>query len=129
MPGIPLENIDEIWPLAKPYLKDAIRRSEGLYSLQGVLYGCKLGEYILWIVRNGKAAVVLEISDYIRGKQCEIIMLGGEDMGGWVDELEEIEAWSKRIGCDRMMLTGRKGWQKILPEYKTKTVTMVKSLW
>lgn len=127
MPGIPTENLEDLWSLAKPYLKQAIKRSEGRYSLQEIKYGCQLGEYVLWVVRNGKAAVVLEVSDYTHGKQCEIIMIGGEYMDTWIAELEEIESWCSRIGCNRMILTGRMGWQKILPEYKVKAITMVKS--
>ncbi len=128
MPGIPTENLNDLWPLAKPYLKQAIARSEGRYNLQEILYGCQLGEYILWIVRSGKAAVILEISEHTNGKQCEIIMIGGEHMNTWIVELEEIEGWAQRVGCDRMILTGRMGWQKMLPGYKPKTVTMVKEL-
>lgn len=128
MPGIPVENIELLWPMAEPLLKKAIDKDEGGWEIEDVKISCDIGEYILWIVRNGKAAVILEVSEYHNGKQCDIVMIGGDVMDEWIGELEEIEGWAKRVGCDRMILTGRLGWQKILTEYTTKTVTMVKEL-
>ena len=127
MPGVPVENLEQLWPMAEPHIKKAVEKSDGTYTAEEVKYGCLSGEYILWLVRSGKAAIILMVSEYHNGKQCDILMLGGDDMNEWLDELEEIEGWAKRAGCDRMILTGRKGWQKMLPGYKTKTVTMVKS--
>ena len=127
MPGVPVENLEQLWPMAEPYIKKAVEKSDGTYTTEEIKHGC-LWEYILWIVRNGKAAIILEVSEYHSGKQCDIVMIGGDYMDEWIAELEEIEGWAKRVGCDRMILTGRLGWQKILTEYTAKTVTMVKAL-
>ena len=55
-------------------------------------------------------------------------MLGGDGIDDWLKELKEIEGWASRVGCNRMILTGRAGWKKKLTDYKVKTVTMVKEL-
>ena len=128
MPGVPVENLEQLWPMAEPLLNKAIEKAEGGWEIEDVKISCDIGEYILWIVRNGKAAVILEVSEYHNGKQCDIVMIGGDIMNEWIDELDEIEGWAKRVGCNRMILTGRIGWQKMLKDYTTKTVTMVKAL-
>lgn len=128
MPGVPIENLEELWPMAWPYLEKAIEQGGNEYHIEDVKISCEIGEYILWIVRNGKAAIILEVSDYPLGKQCDIVMLGGDGINDWLKELEEIEGWASRVGCKRMILTGRAGWKKKLTDYKVKTVTMVKEL-
>ena len=127
MPGVPVENLEQLWPMAEPLLKKATEKDAD-WRIENVKFNCEIGHYILWIVRNGNAAIILEVSTYHNGKQCDIVMIGGDYMDEWITELKEIEGWAKRVGCDRMILTGRLGWQKILTEYTAKTVTMVKAL-
>lgn len=127
MPGVPIDNLEQLWPMAEPHIKKALKKSDGTYTIEEVKYGCLSGEYILWLVKSGKAAIILMVSEYHKRKQCDILMLGGDDMDSWLVELDEIEGWAQKVGCDRMILTGRKGWEKMLPGYKIKTVTMVKS--
>ena len=61
MPGIPIENLEQLWPMAEPYLEKAIKQGECEYDVRDVKISCEIGEYILWIVRNGKAAIILEV--------------------------------------------------------------------
>ncbi len=126
MPGIPQENIEEIWPLAVPLFEAA--KSDEPFSAEDFKQKCIDGRYVLWMGRNGKVAVMLEVSDYHNGKQCDIVALVGDGLPAWIDELAEIEGWASRIGCDRMILTGRPGWQKVLEDYKIKEIIMVKPL-
>jgi len=128
VPGIPPESLDDVWLMIEPYLLRAMEKGEYGYDIEDVKISCQIGEYILWIVRNGKAAIILEVSDYLFGKQCDIVMLGGDGIDDWLKELQEIEGWASRVGCNRMILTGRQGWKKKLADYKVKTVTMVKEL-
>lgn len=126
MPGIPKENLEELWPLAERYFINGDKYGE--LDIKYHKDNCFSGESILWMSRNGKVAVILSVSKYKNGKECNIIMIAGKHLNTWIDELSEIEGWAARAGCDRMILTGRKGWQKILPEYEIKTLTMVKIL-
>lgn len=124
MPGIPIENIETIWPMVSHYLD----KQDADYGKEDFKGKCLRGDYILWVGRNGKVAVILEVSDYHKGKECDIVVLAGEGINDWINELSEIEEWAKRSGCNRMILTGRQGWVKVLKDYKVKTLTMVKRL-
>lgn len=126
MTGIPKEYVEEVWVLAKPHLEKAIPYSGYTLDINCLKKDCLSGDLILWMDQNCKAALVLRVSDYHKGKQCDIVILGGSDMKDWLHELKDIEDWADRIGCDRVILTGRKGWQKVLTGYKIDTITMVK---
>lgn len=122
MPGIPKENVEKLWHIAEKYLDD------GNFDLDKCKKAVLKGDYRLWIGKNGKVAVILEVLEYPKGKKCDIVMLAGEDIKTWIKELDEIEAWASMNGCNRMTLTGRQGWVKMLKDYRVKTVTMVKML-
>jgi len=124
MPGIPVENIETIWPMVSHYLDE----QELDYGEEDYKNKCLNGDYVLWVGRNGKVVVILEVSDYHKGKECDIVALGGEDIKTWIQELDEIEQWAKRSGCNRMILTGRKAWLRVLKEYRLKSIKMVKTL-
>lgn len=128
MPGVPLESLELIWPMAAKYFEEAAKEIDDSFSIDFYKKNCLSGKYILWMGRNSKVAVILEVSEYPKGQECDIVMLAGEEIGSWIDELKEIEGWAKRAGCNRMVLTGRQGWVKVLKDYKIKTVTMVKKL-
>ncbi len=126
MPGIPQEHIEEIWSLVVPLFEAA--KSEEPFKAEDYKQDCLRGKYVLWMGRNGQVAVMLEVSDYHNGKQCDIVALVGSELPSWIDELKEIEAWATRVGCSRMKLTGRPGWKKVLEDYTLKEIIMVKSL-
>jgi len=126
MPGIPQEHIEEIWPLALPLFEAA--KSDEPFKSEDYKQDCLNGRSVLWMGRNGLVAVMLEVSDYHKGKQCDIVALVGSELPSWIAELKEIEAWATRTGCNRMKLTGRPGWKKVLGDYTLTEIIMVKSL-
>ena len=128
MCGIPKENVLDVWSIAEPHLLRAVQRSNGAHNIEDIKKKCLSGDFILWMANNLGAAVILAVSDYPKGKQCDIVMMGGDGFNSWFAELADIEDWIKRIGCKRITLTGRKGWLRVLPDYELQTITMVKTL-
>lgn len=128
MPGVPLDKIDALWPIAEKYISIALEDAEDNFSLQDYKDKIDSGEYLLWIGREGTVVVILEVSDYHNGKECDILSIAGDGIKDWIKELGEIEEWAKRAGCNRMYLTGRKGWIKVLKDYDFKSINMVKML-
>lgn len=127
MPGIPIENIETVWPMAVCHFKK-FEDLDDRFEIEDYKQRCLSGEFVLWMGRNSKVAVILEVSDYHKGKECDIVTLAGDNIDSWIDELSEIEGWAKRIGCDRMILNGRKAWLRVLKEYELKSIKMVKRL-
>lgn len=128
MPGIPIEHIEDVWHIVSRQFENAEYANDGTFDIDELKTEIMEGNKILWMGRNTKVSVILEVLDYPKGKQCDIVSLVGEDLNTWIRELEEIEDFALRAGCIKMCLTGRKAWEKILPDYSIKTVNMVKEL-
>ena len=59
---------------------------------------------------------------------CCLLACGGEHMDRWLWMLDEIEKWAKQNGSNRMMLAGRRGWERKLKDYTVSRVTLEKRL-
>lgn len=88
------------------------------------------GQAQLWIGRDEivHCAVVTAISPRPGGKVCEIWLMGGRDRHLWMHFLDVIEAAAKDAGCVAIELTGRRGWARLLPDYRFKAVVLKKAL-
>ena len=61
-------------------------------------------------------------------KWLRVMWAGGKEMEKWKHYLNSIEQWAKSLGCDRSVIYGRKGWAKVLPDYKQTAVILEKVL-
>jgi hypothetical protein len=92
-----------------------------------VLAGCALP----WIAWNGekiKAAAVTELGIANGEKFCTIVACGGRDRGLWLHLLAGLEAYGEAEGCAAIRIYGRRGWLKLLPDYRTTRVLLEKKL-
>ena len=62
-------------------------------------------------------------------KYCNIWLTGGKGVNNWIYYLDTIEQWAKEHHCDAMLIEkARIGWKRILPEYKTRSIQLVKEI-
>ena len=72
------------------------------------------GEAMLWLDQKSAA-----VTQYV--KVMDLILAAG-DMAELMAMLEQAEVKARLDGIDRIVCTGRKGWGRALPGYKTMTV-------
>ena len=78
--------------------------------------------------RGRKSEIVTEIRSYPLAKICRIWLAGG-DMDELVNQmLPDVEAWAKANGCSRMEVVGRKGWKRVLKDYREPYAVLTKEL-
>lgn len=65
----------------------------------------------LWV--GPDSAVVTEVTD----DNMLHIMEAGGTLRGLLAMLKDAEAFARAIGCKGLQLAGRRGWQRVLPEY------------
>lgn len=90
-------------------------------------------EYWINRARNDLAQVwnigaywaITEVQQTKTGRALHIVGMAGEYDKALFDEIEQ---FGRATGCNRVYLTGRKGWMKRLTDYKLRTVTMSKEL-
>lgn len=76
---------------------------------------------------------VTEIIEWSSGRKCMNMLLGGCPSGVMWDTvptmMEFVEKTAKRIGCKSLLVEGRKGWKRVLPEgYEFSHATFEKEL-
>jgi hypothetical protein len=91
----------------------------------------KTGGAILWVaIIEGKAiaAAVTQIDTTERSKVCTILACGGSHIENWIGFLAGIESYARQFGCNCVRLMGRKGWARVLKNYRTDKVILERRL-
>ena len=119
--------ICEAWAFLQP----AAART-GHYTEESVRGALLIGEFQLWCAFRGETMVATCLTETARfpaGMRCEVVLCGGTDLHEWLKPcLAVIEAWAKEMGCERMRIEGRPGWERALPDYDKRSVVLVKDL-
>jgi hypothetical protein len=93
----------------RQHVEAALEYSGGTHKIEDIAEGLSAGRFQFWPGLN--SAVVTEIIVYPQLKDLHYFLAGGD-----LDELKMmrplIESWGKSIGCTRVSLAGRPGWQK-----------------
>lgn len=115
------------WERLAPVLQAALDRGAG-YSLEDVKRAVLDGRMQFW--PGDESAIVTEILDHPQDRVCHYFLAGGT-----LVELERmvpvVESFARHMGCARMTLTGRRGWERSFIRamgYKPAFVVMAKEL-
>lgn len=121
---------EPLWPVVAPMLAPAVERS-GEATLCEVAEAIEAGDAQLWIAHDAERvgmAMVTRLNRTARGLVCEIWQLGGANRGEWLGLLPQLEAAAKERGCVAVEIIGRRGWARLLPEYRETAVVLEKRL-
>jgi hypothetical protein len=122
--------VHRVWPLIAEHIRSAMRRGDlGAYA--PVAKAVHTGQALLWLaVENDKihAAAVTQLAQTEWRKVCEIVACGGSDMRRWLHLIERIEQFAKAEGCSATRIVGRKGWARVLSNYRTTRIILEKDL-
>jgi hypothetical protein len=120
----------EFWPHVASLIRAAMEKGR-LSSYAEVEHAVRNGHALLWLAWNGetvKAAAATELTRANGETFCTIVACGGHDRSQWLHLIEGLEAYGKTQGCAAMRIYGRRGWLKLLPEYRTTRVLLEKPL-
>lgn len=129
--GVPLADLDEVWPQVREgFARLCEKRGDGLWRTEDYERAVRGARMQLWIVKAEMilAAILTEIVVEPRGKKLRVLMLHGRERRRWLHLLGQLEEWARGIGCDLVEVVGRRGWQRELPGYRFKCMTMEKGL-
>lgn len=114
------QSVKMVWALIEPYLIEAIKFSDGKYSLPGIEKMLLEKHAILFFVTKENevhGVLVLKINEYEKSKRACLFLLAGKELHDWICFLETIKKWVKDAGCDALELFGRIGWEKKLNKF------------
>lgn len=127
--GITEDQLGLVWKDCKPLLVKALGEGE---TIENVLSRLFQQTAQLWIGADENEIHVACVTEIItRGgrKYCNVWLAGGRGVNNWIYYLDTIEEWAAENGCDGMLIDrARIGWKRLLPEYRTKTISLVKEI-
>jgi len=89
------------------------------------------GEMQLWIAIEDKeiiAALITQVIPYPQKKVLRLISLAGEDFSKFKDFISMVESFAIRSECSSLEMWGRKGWKKLLPDWKDSYIVFTKDI-
>jgi hypothetical protein len=126
------EDIAHVWANVEPLLATVTQHAEGEMEPDDYLESLTHGVMQLWIATEEKEiiiAMVTQIIPYPQKKVLRVIAIAGEKFMEAHSQFNDIvETFAVRVGCSSMELWGRKGWKKMLPEWKDSYIVFTKDL-
>ena len=125
------DDVPYIWEKIHPHLELMEPHSEGELAPEDFYEAITHGDMQLWTaIKDNEimASMVTQIVPYPRKRVLRIISIAGEEMNGWIKYLPLIEDWALSAGCTSLECWGRKGWLKILKDWKCSYHIITKDL-
>ena len=125
------DDVPYIWEKIHDHLVSMTPHSEGELEPDDFYEAISEGEMQLWIALEEKellASMVTQIVTYPRKRVLRIISISGDDMYKWIDYIPTVEDWALSLGCTSLECWGRKGWLKVLKDWKCSYHIITKDL-
>ena len=89
------------------------------------------GDMQLWIATEDKkiiAALITQIIPYPQKKILRLISLAGDEFDKFKGCLDMVESFATSNHCTALEMWGRKGWKRLLPEWKDSYIVYTKDI-
>jgi len=125
-------DVASVWGNVAPLLAKVTQHTEGEMEPDDFLEPLTHGEMQLWLaVDHGSVhtAMVTQVVPYPQKKVLRVIAIAGTEFKELHARFNDIvEAFAIRAGCSSMELWGRKGWKKLLPDWKDSYIVFTKDI-
>jgi hypothetical protein len=128
---VPPSQVPNVWEKILPHIERMAPHSEGELEPDDFFEALTEGDMQLWVAIKDHdviASMISQIVTYPRKRILRIISIGGDDMELWIDQLPMVEDWALTMGCTSLECWGRKGWLKILKDWKCSYHIITKDL-
>lgn len=130
---IPKPMIPQYWPYISGWLGAALDKGDRWWSTAGIYQelmdnpDCAL--FIVMDRRELKSATVIMVEDKQNGQRfAHVPACGGKGAKTWVHFFSELEDWARSRGAQSLSVTGRKGWTRLLPQYRQSAIVLERTL-
>lgn len=115
---VPTPLVPWVWAGAKVWLEPAINPASGRHTIETLEAQCLAGAQSLWVAIDGAdmvGAATTQVVDYPAGRWLVVGFLGAMNLKEYIQAgLVQFEAWARANGCLGLLITGRKGWGRML---------------
>ena len=108
-----------VWILVKDLIQKACDRAGAFADAEDIKSWLEKGTMQLWVAFDNndkkiKCVTVTEIRQYPKYKVCDCKITTGTDYKSWVDFMDNVVNWARSLGCKKMEIFTRPGWEKVL---------------
>lgn len=119
-----------IWPHTREMVKRGMSRADpgDFERTEREIFD---GLQQLWLVWNGTAIEAIAVTQLVKvgdKKLCVIVSCSGKGVRRWIHLIDGLEDFAKAEGCNATRIYGRKGWERVLKNYRVKHVVLDKEL-
>ena len=125
------DKVASIWEEVYPLLDMAQVYAAGELDTQDYFAMIENGDMQLWIAENDGgifAMMLTEFVQYPRKKVMRIVSIGGKEMNRWMKYFPALEAAALSVGCTGFEVFGRKGWLRVLKDWKCSYHVLTKDI-
>jgi len=113
------EKVKEVWILVKDLIQKACDFSDGFADAEDFKKWLEQGTMQLWVAwdneeKKVKCVCITEIKQYPKYKVCGCKITTGTDYRSWLDFMDNVVNWARSVGCKKMEIFTRPGWEKLL---------------
>jgi len=129
---VTVDQIPYVWPAVHPMLGKVVERSEGELSINDIWEAVNSQQMQLWVVVDEGKVIMSMLTQFIHYPQKKIlrvISLAGENFKEVHKQFNDMfESFAITNECSALELWGRKGWKKMLPDWKDSYIVFTKDL-
>jgi len=111
-----------------PKIREGLEHGEGDCLTEEHIYKSILaGQMGMWVIHNPEivGAVIFSILEYPAKKTIFVEMLVGENLSSWIQGLQDTaRKYKQEIGADTIEASCRKGFLRVLRDWRTKAYQM-----
>lgn len=118
--------LGRVWPLVADMIDSAFAEADEVTP--DYLPWLIEGNGLLWVLSDGERILGAATTSFFEargGKALRVVAVGGEK-GDWEGALREIEAYAWAEGCYKVKFDGRRGWGRVLSDYRPTCVSFEK---
>jgi hypothetical protein len=121
--------ISDFWPLARAHIRTAIERTD-LCAFADIESEVLAGHQLLWLAWSGtlEAAATTHLVKTAGKPVLIVTACSGARRERWLPLLEQIEDYARAEGCSRTRIYGRKGWERVLRDYRAEHIILERTL-
>ena len=119
-----------VWPAVRALVLSAVLRTDLSHSsdIENDVLSGKSQLWVAFVDGRIEAAASTSLVRTDRHLVCLLAALGGANRAAWLPLLAKVEAWAKAEGAARLRFIGRKGWARVLRNYRVSNVVLERAL-
>jgi len=125
------EDVAYMWESVAPFLARVSEHTEGELEPDDYIEPLTHGDMQLWIATENKeiiAVLITQIISYPQKRILRLISLAGDNFSRFKGCLDMVESFAISNHCTALEMWGRKGWKRLLPDWKDSYIVYTKDI-